>query len=144
MASLYLSVSWNFAGDTAQKMKFSMKNFFSKCEQIRRNLRIWSHLLKKSLMENFIFFVQWQLLTKRPQVATASDAKINRRKFNCNCLLPCCHHWIVSNVFIFAYYMNEWTICESLPVLRFLFHSHISSFLSQKCNNAIKVALISF
>ena len=36
-------------------MKFSMKNFFSKCEQIRRNLRIWSHLLKKSLMENFIF-----------------------------------------------------------------------------------------
>ena len=30
-------------------------NFFSKCDQIRRKLRIWSHLLKKSLMENFIF-----------------------------------------------------------------------------------------
>ena len=40
---------------TAQKMKFSIKDFFSKCDQIRRNLRIWSHLLKKSLMENFIF-----------------------------------------------------------------------------------------
>ena len=40
--------------NTAQKMKFSMKNFFSKCEQIRRKLRIWSHLLKKSLMQNFI------------------------------------------------------------------------------------------
>ena len=38
-----------------QKMKFSIKDFFSKCEQIRRKLRIWSHLLKKSLMENFIF-----------------------------------------------------------------------------------------
>ena len=38
-----------------KKMKFSIKNFFSKCEQIRRNLRIWSHLWKKSLMENFIF-----------------------------------------------------------------------------------------
>ena len=24
-------------------------------DQIRRKLRIWSHLLKKSLMENFIF-----------------------------------------------------------------------------------------
>ena len=39
---------------TAQKMKFSIKDFFSKCDQIRRKLRIWSHLLKKSLMENFI------------------------------------------------------------------------------------------
>ena len=41
--------------DTAQKMKFSIKDFFSKCGQIRSLLRIWSHLLKKPLMENFIF-----------------------------------------------------------------------------------------
>ena len=40
---------------TVQKMKFSFNDFFSKCGQIRRRLRIWSHLLKKSLMENFIF-----------------------------------------------------------------------------------------
>ena len=40
---------------TAQKMKFSIKHFFSKCDQNRRNLRIWSHLLKKSLIENFVF-----------------------------------------------------------------------------------------
>ena len=39
----------------AQEMKFSIKDLFSKCDQIRRNLRSWSHLLKKSLMENFIF-----------------------------------------------------------------------------------------
>ena len=38
-----------------QKMKFSIKDFFSNCDQIRNSLRIWSHLLKKSLMENFIF-----------------------------------------------------------------------------------------
>ena len=31
---------------------------FSKSDPIRRKLRIWSHLLKKSLMENFIF-MQW-------------------------------------------------------------------------------------
>ena len=41
--------------NTAQKMKFSIKDFFSKCDQIRRKLRIWSHLLKKYLMKNFIF-----------------------------------------------------------------------------------------
>ena len=40
---------------TAQKMKFSIRDFLSKCDQIRSFLRIWSHLLKKSLMENFIF-----------------------------------------------------------------------------------------
>ena len=36
-------------------MKFSIKDFFSKCDQTRSFLRIWSHLLKKSLVENFIF-----------------------------------------------------------------------------------------
>ena len=32
-----------------------IKDFFSKCNQIRNFLRIWSHLLNKSFMENFIF-----------------------------------------------------------------------------------------
>ena len=36
---------------TAQNTKFSIKDFFSKCDQVRR---------KKSLMENS-FFVQWLL-----------------------------------------------------------------------------------
>ena len=35
---------------TAQKMKFSIKDFFSKSDQIRSFLRIWSDLLKKSLI----------------------------------------------------------------------------------------------
>ena len=30
-----------------KKWSFSNKGFFSKCEQIRRKLHIWSHLLKK-------------------------------------------------------------------------------------------------
>ena len=29
-------------------MNFSIKDFFSKCDQIRRKVRVWSHLLKKS------------------------------------------------------------------------------------------------
>ena len=40
---------------TAQKMKFSVKDFFSKYDQIRIFLPIWSRLQKKSLMGNFIF-----------------------------------------------------------------------------------------
>ena len=36
-------------------MKFPIKDFVSKCDQIRKKLRICSYLLKKSLMENFIF-----------------------------------------------------------------------------------------
>ena len=36
---------------TAQKMKLSIKDFV----HLSSFLRIWSHLLKKSLMENFIF-----------------------------------------------------------------------------------------
>ena len=36
-------------------MKFSIKDFFGKCDQIRSFL--WSRLLNKSLMKNFIFCV---------------------------------------------------------------------------------------
>ena len=49
----FLIILWKHV--TAQKLKFSIKDFYSKCDQIRRKLRIWSHLLKKSLMKNFIF-----------------------------------------------------------------------------------------
>ena len=36
-------------------MKFSIKDYFSKCDQIHSFLQIWSHLLKKSLMEGVHF-----------------------------------------------------------------------------------------
>ena len=44
-------------------MKFSIKDFFSKFNQIRSFLRIWSHLLKKSFMENFIFCAVFGIIT---------------------------------------------------------------------------------
>ena len=44
---------------TAQKIEFSIKDFFSKCDQIRTNLWVLSYLLKKSLMENFIFYADF-------------------------------------------------------------------------------------
>ena len=39
---------------TSQKIKFSIKDSFSKCDQIRKKLDL-VNLLKKSLMENLIF-----------------------------------------------------------------------------------------
>ena len=51
---LIFSSSKRIAIVPARKMKFSIKDFFGKCYQIRSILRIW-YLLKKSLMENFIF-----------------------------------------------------------------------------------------
>ena len=35
--------------------KFSVTDFFSKCDQIRKKMWVCSHLLKKSLMENLFF-----------------------------------------------------------------------------------------
>ena len=46
---------------TAQKMKFPIKYFFSKCDQTAK-LQIWSHLVKKSLTDNCGFCaVKWFL-----------------------------------------------------------------------------------
>ena len=44
----------NTGANTAQKMKFFIKDFFGKCDQIHSLLRIWTYLLKKSIMKNFI------------------------------------------------------------------------------------------
>ena len=67
----YLESLWF---STTRKIKFSIKDFFSKCDQIRWKLRIWSHLLKKYLIENFIFcavkhYRQSQFLLGNSQIA---------------------------------------------------------------------------
>ena len=60
---LYAENEWKYssiillANCTAQKINFAIKDSFSKCDQIHSFLRVWSHLLKKSLMKNFIFCV---------------------------------------------------------------------------------------
>ena len=71
-------------------MKFSIKDFFSKCDQIRWKLGIWSHLLKKSLMENFIFrAVIEQKVWFTDQMKwrgsiESSMAVINKKSIQCN------------------------------------------------------------
>ena len=51
----FSSKQGNSISHIAQKIKFSIKDYFSKCDQIRSFWRIWSYLLKKFLMENFFF-----------------------------------------------------------------------------------------
>ena len=55
LADVSILYSLKTPENTAQKLRFPIKDFFSKCDQIRIFLRIWSNLLKKSSMENFIF-----------------------------------------------------------------------------------------
>ena len=45
----------NSANCHCTKNKVSIKYFLTKCDQICKKLRIWLHLLKKPLMEYFIF-----------------------------------------------------------------------------------------
>ena len=56
-------------------MKFSIKDFFSKCAQIRRKLRIWPHLLKNSLIENFIFCAVISTVAASERRGTRREAK---------------------------------------------------------------------
>ena len=62
--------------DTEQKLKFSINGFFSKCDQIRRKLRIWSHLLKKSLMEDFIFCAVRAVISQQHMTAYAGNTSV--------------------------------------------------------------------
>ena len=63
---------------TAQKMKFSIKDFCSKCDQIRRKLRIWSHLLKNFLTKNWSFCA---VIRARKTKSTFFQVTLNIMKF---------------------------------------------------------------
>ena len=73
-------------------MKFFIKNFFRKCDQIRRKLRIWSHLLKKLLMENFIFCAVI-FLSETFQFIIAEICRIHKNPhlLQCNSALHFCY-----------------------------------------------------
>ena len=60
---------------TAQKMKFSINDFFSKCDQICSFQRILLHLLKKSSTENFNPMTHSQQNNKTV-LATAAYSKV--------------------------------------------------------------------
>ena len=56
-------------------MKFSVKDFFSKCDQLSGFLRVWSRLLKISIMKNFIFCALLSLKSPLSLLTLASESK---------------------------------------------------------------------
>ena len=68
--------------NTVQKTEFSVKDLFSKCEQICSFLRIWSQLLKKSYPENFIFCAVYRAFMKK----VFTKLSLFKNKF-CKCFL---------------------------------------------------------
>ena len=89
----------------AQKMKFLMKNFSSKCDQIRSFLRIWSHLLRKSLMGNFIF---WAVIYRWNQNCKNIDSFISMKALPWQALPQ------INQLFLNAY-LSKWY--KDSPVL---------------------------
>ena len=73
--NLFVALIWRMQNyNHCIKMKFSIKYFFGICDQICRKPQIWSHLLNKSLMENFIFCavnpiqIMWQNIRKSNKI----------------------------------------------------------------------------
>ena len=64
-----------------KKMKFSIKNLFSKCYTIRKKLRIWWHLLKKSLMENFFSFAVAMMLFYQFEISFSEKISTDKETF---------------------------------------------------------------
>ena len=71
---------------TAQKIKFSIEDFFNKCDRIRRKLRIWSHLLKKFLMENLGAMLIWPT---KDQIRLSMPDSFKNTSPNTRCTLDC-------------------------------------------------------
>ena len=99
-------------------MEFSIKDFFSKCDQIRRKLRIWSHLLKKSLMENFIFCAVFEI-----QHIKKSDSQLKVLAYSHNFTTR--FNWFWENVKHNLYFLGRsYRVCKDIqyiPNTLFLF-----------------------
>ena len=79
---------------TAQKIKFSIKDFFSKSEQIRSFLQIWSHLLKKSLMRTFIFLYSVIQGMRREMEVRSKTVGENNFRLNFSYFKKFCHFFL--------------------------------------------------
>ena len=55
--SIRCSFVYEVSSTSTQKMKFSINDFFSTCDQIRRKLRIWSHLATEEILNGKLHFL---------------------------------------------------------------------------------------
>ena len=80
-------------------MKFSIKDFFSKSDQIGRKLRIWSHLMEKSLTENLIFCAVVTSLSLTCKITTLCQFLIHQGKEKLFLITTLCKKWPYSELF---------------------------------------------
>ena len=107
---------------TAQKMKFSIKDFFSKYDQIRRKQRIWSYLLKKSLMENFIFCVVLKYRQKSViELYCEISYQLNVKKMQITIFAKNLHHRVLT-LFRMNRFLAAHVCGESKPCLAAIIH----------------------
>ena len=98
-------------------MKFSIKDFFSKCDQIRSFLRIWSHLLNKSLTENFIICAVTSAIKTKNIGQTCSKTVAIKR---------CCENMQQN------YWRTPTTKCDSAWVFFCKFYPYFQNTFSQE------------
>ena len=57
-------INWQIGSHTAKKMRLSIKDFFSKCDQIHSFVTIWSYLLKKTAFSQIKKLSTWVWVRK--------------------------------------------------------------------------------
>ena len=96
-------------------MKYSIKNFFSRCDQICSFLRIWSHLLKKALMENFIFLcsvLEQCNFQKKSNINSGNSPNLNSSLIYC---ISSSKKWISQCGYVLVVYTNITTFRSAFP-----------------------------
>ena len=104
-----------------KKIKFSIKDFFSKRDQIRSLLRIWSHLLKKHLTETS-FVVQWittaDLWGHSKCSSSQTRPKLKIRKLKKTLLISFSVYFFFTNetvaISLIIYFFIIWIYCKRL------------------------------
>ena len=89
-------------------MKFSIQDFFSNYDQIRSFLRIWSQLLKKSWMEDFIFCAVLGVEIDEISYLSIYDIVLRRRNSPWKNVLNKLF-WIRRTKFLHFWYELDWT-----------------------------------
>ena len=121
-----------------KKIKFSIKDFLSKCDEICRKLRIWSHLLKKSLMENFIFCSMF--VVDFPVMSLMMENTLD------NFVSWCCFGFNTLLLQIIILVVHHWlfnSYCSLLPWQVNVVISMIVNFLRISFRSSIKLSVFS-
>ena len=101
-----------------KKMKVFIKDFFINCDKICSFLWIWSHLLKKSLIGNFIFCaVQETFLSTQLQAVICmirlQSVQVEKSQENIILCKPSLSLFYEKKCSLFLFSINDFTIDES-------------------------------